>query len=284
MNLIDPEEITFVTFATFGQERGQRDYSDLVLKLRETCDSLGVRLLVASFLGSGVKEVDFEVQRMLPMRKGAGYWSWKPDVISMAMENIKSRYLIYIDCDLNLKSRPKIFKTDDFEYSGIAAFETVEKLSDWSSKRCLREFGLGQDVVSKIISASLIVVDTDNQTAKKVILNWTEKIQNLELLLDPFWTLKNNHRHDQSIFSCLVASGEVTIQKMTFGFFQTGLENSTNLVDAWVVHGDVKSETEFMTIRKISLIRSYLFHKLELFYFLLIYKARKLFSDFMQVD
>ena len=265
-----PNDLTVVTFATLGSRLGQRDYSAALLRMRQNCKRLGVELLTSTFEGSGISEVNFEIEREIFLRKGAGYWHWKPKVIKKALSIAQSRYILYLDVDLHLVSLPNFLESRELEEVGLLAFETNEKLSDWSSKRCLKHFQLESDYEASIISASLILADSTSAIALKSLDYWENALKNRKLLLDPFWTIKTNHRHDQSVFSCLIATGSVKLCRLRQGFYQTGLNNGHNEIDnAWVIHGSLESKTEKEKLVLIHTLRSFLFHKVELAFFLL---------------
>lgn len=267
---MNPNDLTVVTFATLGSSLGQRDYSAALLRMRQNCKRLGVELLTSTFAGSGISQVNFEIERELFLRKGAGYWHWKPKVIKKALSIAQSRYILYLDVDLHLESLPNFLESRELEEVGLLAFETAEKLSDWSSKRCLKHFRLESDHEAPIISASLILVDSTSTIALKSLDHWENALNNRKLLLDPFWTIKSNHRHDQSVFSCLVATGSVKLCRLRQGFYQTGLDNGqTEIEEAWIIHGSLESKTKKETLALIYSLKAFLFHKVDLAVFLL---------------
>ena len=268
-------EITVVTFATFGRKRNGRDYTFYVERIRDSCKKLGLDFLVFSFEGGLEMAGYFEIERLLPMRKGAGYWSWKPNVVLQAAGMAKSRYVLYIDADLNLKGLPKVLEIPGFTENGIAVFSTSEQLVDWTSKKCLRAFGIDRNNKSKIVASGIILIDTHNMNYKKFLLEWNEAMSDMTKLLDPFWSWKMIHRHDQSILSCLIALSAIRVSFFLPGFYGGGIDNGDLLPEeAWVVHGERESHPPIRFRSPID-IKSKILHKIELASFLLTRKFYK---------
>jgi len=263
-------KITVVTFATFGHTRKQRDYSFFVERIRKSCSKLGLRLLVLSFPDGEGKADFWEIKRVLPMRKGAGYWSWKPEVIFESLKLANTRYMLYLDSDLNIHAAPTISEIPEFSKNGVAVFRTNELLSDFTSKRCLKSFGVDKKNNFPIISASAVLIDRENPNAINFLLEWRRSINDLTKLLDPFWSWRMFHRHDQSILSCLIATSAVQVSFFTPGFYQTGINNKNLSPDkAWLTHGEVGTAISKHRIDRLDDLKSRIFHKYELGIYLL---------------
>ncbi len=268
MLTINSENLTIVTFATFGKYRSHRDYTDFVVRLRQSCSILGLNLLVFSYATDSV-EADFVLQdRTYPMRKGAGYWSWKPEVIREASQFAKTRYLMYLDSDLILNRLPNFSKVSNFDELGVAVFQTDDDLVYWTSKRCLKYFGIRNNQNDKIFYAGSILLDLHNRRSFDFLDTWEKHLLKDRLLLDPFWSFSLNHRHDQSILSCLVAVSEVQVALLPSGFFQTGSVNKSSQSEAWLIHGETNILNESKIVSFLSSLKSRLFHKFELGFFL----------------
>ncbi len=268
-------EITVVTFATFGRKRNQRDYTFYVERIRDSCLKLGLDFLVFSFRDGAEVADYFEIERPLPMRKGAGYWSWKPNVVSQAAGMAKSRYVLYIDADVILQGLPKVSEIPGFSENGIAVFSTSEQLVDWTSKKCLKAFGIDEDNKSKIVGATIILIDKENMNYHKFLFEWGNAMRDITKLLDPFWSWKMIHRHDQSILSCLIAISAIRVSFFRPGFYGGGIDNGDLLPEeAWVVHGESESHPP-IRFRSAIDIKSKIFHKIELASFLLTRKFCK---------
>ena len=262
-------EITVATFATFGNSTKYRDYSEQHERMSQTCLREGVPLLTYSYqeclsLGSEI------LPRPYPMRKGAGYWAWKPGLIKNALSKSASRYILYADVDLSIKRLDSLFVDSSFFEHGVALFETRENLSDWCSTRCLRRFSLLGEGPSKIFSASVVLVDSQNSRANELLEVWDDSLRDYRMILDPVFTFKTNHRHDQSVLSCLIATSKVRTSKFTQGFYQTGVDNGNLTVEsAWLVHGEIRSLGNLARISRFKSWRSFLFHKYELIKFVI---------------
>jgi len=263
-------KMTVVTFATLRHTRNQRDYSCFVERIRKSCIKLGLRFLVLSFPDGEGKADYWEIKRTLPMRKGAGYWSWKPDVIVESLKLANTRYVLYLDSDLNIQAPPNISEIPEFSKNGVAVFRTNELLLDWTSKRCLKSFYIDEKSKFPIISASAVLIDRENLNAINFLTEWNRSIKDLKKLLDPFWSWRMFHRHDQSILSCLIATSAVRVSFFTTGFYQTGLDNKSLVPNkAWLIHGEINTKISKHRLYRFRELKSKIFHKYELSIYLL---------------
>jgi len=186
MQLENDSKITVVTFATFGHTRKQRDYSFFVERIRKSCSQLGLRLLVLSFPDGEGKADFWDIKRALPMRKGAGYWSWKPEVLVKSLRLASTRYVLYLDSDLNIVAPPSISEIPEFSKNGVAVFSTNELLLDWTSKRCLKSFAIDEKSHAPIISASAVLIDRENPNVINFLIEWRRSIKDLKNFLTRF--------------------------------------------------------------------------------------------------
>ena len=260
-----PSEVTVITFATFGRSVGHRDYTSLIARMEGTCRVIGCSFLAYTFRNNPTDRVMDIINRRLPMRKGAGYWAWKPQVILKALESANSRYLLYLDSDLRILKLPSVLAIPRFSETGLALFQTLELLEDWTSGRCLEAFGLKSNLEHHIFSASAILLDRDNPNCIKAIEKWEEMMQDDRLLLDPLSSIRLRHRHDQSILSCLVAKHEIDISILPKGFYQSGLENGDLKPEhAWLIHGNTENQIHKSKAFPVRNLQSYMFHKIQL--------------------
>ena len=277
MFLNSQSEIGIVTFATFGNSRKHRDYSRLVNRLRSKCDEIGLDLAVFSFEnGNGSADVEV-IRRKLPMRKGAGYWSWKADAIKLAVKHTSTRYILYVDCDLDVRGLPDILSISGFTETGVAVFKTKERLIDWTSTKCLENFSLTDREDLSIVGASTVLIDCKNANSEEFLNRWDSALSNYRNLLDPFWTIRLNHRHDQSILSCLIASSQVQVSFVPPGFFGSGLDNGAlKPGDAWIIHGEVEALSVAKMSQFFSKAKTFIYHKFELGLFLFMQQLRSI--------
>lgn len=259
-----PSDITVATFATFGSSTKYRDYTAMHTEMSKRCFRGGVPLLTYSFKECSSPNID-TVSRFYPMRKGAGYWAWKPELIKKALFESSTRYLLYLDVDLRVRRLDSLMVDPSFAETGVALFETRENLSDWCSKRCLRRFKLPRQGAEKIFSASAILIDSKMGQAIDFLDIWDRSLRDYRLTLDPVFTFNTNHRHDQSVLSCLIATSQINTGKFAQGFYQTGVDNGDQTIDsAWLIHGEVRSDEYLAISSRLKAWRSLIFHKYEL--------------------
>jgi hypothetical protein len=167
--------------------------------------------------------------------RGYGYWSWKPEVIFMALDRIKDGdCLLYIDAGCHLNSRGKqrlleYFKILDQEEAGIVAFQAVQptevnsslvydgrKLFDqtnyrWIKSDLLDYFGVKDNpsvVNDQAIGAGVFFIRKCDR-AISIIREWQQIIWHDFSLLDDTPSVSPNlagfieHRHDQAIWTLL---------------------------------------------------------------------------------
>ena len=79
----------------------------------------------------------------------------------------------------------------------------------------------------------------------------------------------SDHRHDQSILSCLIASSQVQVSFFPPGFFGSGLDNGAlKPGDAWIIHGEVEALSVAKMSQFFSKAKTFIYHKFELGLFL----------------
>ncbi len=264
-----PSDLTVATFATFGNSIEYRDYTERHNLMSQSCLREGVPLLTYSFAECSSPSTQI-VSRFYPMRKGAGYWAWKPELIKNALKKSATRYLLYIDVDLGIRRLDNLLVDSSIDQCGVALFETRERLSDWTSARCLRMFKISSTDSNPIFSASAVLIDSQNNLALSFLDAWESALRDYRKILDPVFTFKTNHRHDQSVLSCLLATSRVRTSNFAHGFYQTGVDNGNLTSDsAWLIHGDIHSEPNEGLGSYFKVFRSLLFHKYELVKFIL---------------
>lgn len=266
---IHTSNLTLATFATFGNSTKFRDYSARHNLMSQSCLREGVALLTYSFVECSSPGMEI-VSRTYPMRKGAGYWAWKPELIKNAVKKSATRYVLYVDVDLGIKRLDKLLVDSSINQYGVALFETKESIADWTSARCLRRFKISRSDPSPIFSASAVLIDSQNNQALGFLDAWENALNDYRNILDPVFTLKTNHRHDQSVLSCLIATCRVSTSRFAHGFYQTGVDNGSQTSDsAWLIHGDIQSEPNKGLKKHFKEFRSFVFHKYELINFIL---------------
>ncbi len=257
-------EITVVTYATKGRNVRYRDYSESITRLSSQCEKLGLGFKDVSDLVN----INFEYSKSQPyhgLRKGAGYWSWKPKAIFAGMAHVSTRYILYVDADVHIFQVPFSKLINSVEIFGMSLYLTNEKLKDWTSPRCLKLYSIDDNSCDRIYSASAIFLDKQSKIAISALKMWEVAIQDYRQLLDPFWSVKLNHRHDQSIISCMIASERIKVGSLPLGFYQGGVDNGdVTISNSWMATG-IEDFAVLSNSRKHLLhLKTFLFHKFQL--------------------
>ena len=256
--------IHLVTFGTIGNSRHFRNYSEHLQRIEANAIRLGLTCTIYTQESPAFKESVLG-QNTYPMRKGAGYWSWKPDLILDAASRNPGKVILYLDADWDLQSVPKEIALIKNSRSGLALIKINHKVVDWTSKRCLEFYGLDELNDSLCFVASVILLDASNQNALSSMISWKEAMKNHRLLLDPIFTTRQNHRHDQSILNCLVEKGAIYCDELPSNTYIQGVSPESSYESAWL--RTVRSSTSKTTAANFLKIRSFLFAKIELIKF-----------------
>ena len=173
--------------------------------------------------------------KLIAGSRGYGYWSWKPEVILMALDRIQDGdCLLYIDAGCHLNSRGKqrlleYFKILEQEETGVLAFQAIKptennsslvydgrKLFDQPNYRWIKGdlfdyFGAKNNpsvVNDQAIGAGVIFIRKCDR-AIRIIREWQQIIWHHFNLLDDTPSVSANlagfieHRHDQAIWTLL---------------------------------------------------------------------------------
>ena len=174
-------------------------------------------------------------EKLIPGSRGYGYWSWKPEVMLMALDRIQDGdCLLYIDagCHLNNRGKQRLleyFKILEQEEIGIVAFKAIQPTEDnsslvydgrklfdqpnyrWIKGDLFDYFGMKDNpsvVNDQAIGAGVIFVRKCDR-AIRIIREWQQIIWNHFNLLDDTPSVSANlagfieHRHDQAIWTLL---------------------------------------------------------------------------------
>lgn len=174
-------------------------------------------------------------EKLIPGSRGYGYWSWKPEVMLMALDRIQDGdCLLYIDagCHLNNRGKQRLleyFKILEQEEIGIVAFKAIQPTEDnsslvydgrklfdqpnyrWIKGDLFDYFGMKDNpsvVNDQAIGAGVIFVRKCDR-AIRIIKEWQQIIWNHFNLLDDTPSVSANlagfieHRHDQAIWTLL---------------------------------------------------------------------------------
>ena len=159
---------------------------------------------------------------ILEQGRGAGYWLWKPYIVSRALEDMAADdFLFYLDVDnLVLRSVAPIEAAMRRHGGGVAAFEIenqVERM--WTKRDCF--VAMGCDAPRYTDSRQVLASYSAwrrTAAATAFVDAWLHWAQDPQLVADapscgplPDYPEFRDHRHDQSIFSLLCKQREVAL-------------------------------------------------------------------------
>jgi hypothetical protein len=180
--------------------------------------------------------------KLIPGSRGYGYWSWKPEVMLLALDRIQDGdCLLYIDagCHLNSRGRQRLleyFKIIEQEKTGMVAFKATQpteensslvydgrKLFDqpnyrWIKGDLFNYFGMKDNpsvVNDQAIGAGIIFVRKCDRVIR-IVREWQQIIWHHFNLLDDTPSVSANlvgfieHRHDQAIWTLLCLKHRIT--------------------------------------------------------------------------
>lgn len=260
------DKTSVITFATQGKSRKFRDYTKEVNQLKKEAINLGAEFSSYSY-SNYLELVSSGKCNLYPMRKGAGYWSWKPHIILEHLKSTQCRYVLYLDVDFSLIELPNIKEIPTFEHTGLALYETNEPLKSWCSSRLLKSFPYVVHGDKKMFTASVLLLDSHSQNSFHFLEDWAFLVNKPEYLLDPLFTFKENHRHDQSLLSILAAQNRNRFSILPGIFYQSGVDNDTQSVaSAWAISRNLVGN-QVKPTSVVSKFKSRIFHKIELVFF-----------------
>lgn len=154
---------------------------------------------------------------LLNVRKGGGYWIWKPYVIYQTLRMIKEgEYLVYLDagCTINPGGRKRFLEYLDMldnsekEY-GIISLDMGFPEREWTKKEVFDYLGvdLESDMAKSGQYVGGILTIKKNKHSMRCVERWYKTlVDNPELFATETKAEKKylkEHRHDQSIFSLI---------------------------------------------------------------------------------
>jgi len=177
------------------------------------------------------------------MSKGAGYWIWKPYIISKMLEQINENdIIVYIDagCHINITKESKqrfneYINMINNNKCGLLRFQTTHQEKKFTNKKTINYFKTKFNISDKIMNdylesfqilATVIILRKNNYT-----INFFKQILEIlnddaKLFTDIYTQNNEKHRHDQSIMSLFYKhmNGDLIIDDETY--FKEGF-NST---------------------------------------------------------
>lgn len=182
-----------------------------------------------------LKEANFSFKRART-EKGYGFWKWKPIILRHCMQNLPlNSVLIYLDSGCQLNSSPRSIENmnlyiDIAKNYGIVAMELDHLIGDWTKRSVIEEFSYIEDLEAKRMTQSGILFLKNVDPIRRLINEWAElSITAPELFENDIAQESSNfisHRHDQSVFSCLMIK-----------FSLRGIPDETYFAPSWEEQG-----------------------------------------------
>jgi hypothetical protein len=155
-------------------------------------------------IGEEFKRKNFQI---LQEEKGAGLWLWKPYFIKLTLQSLEDgQILFYTDAGCEVISDPRNLITI-LNDSDIGLFELTDKKEKFYTKsNVINHFELRQDQCNAPMRLASFLLFRKSCQSISFVNEWLE-ICTKKFLLDD--SLRNeiqgfiDHRHDQSILSCL---------------------------------------------------------------------------------
>ena len=214
---MNPPKYYFCTFADFG-------LLPSLLRIRKQAKNMRVFTECKVFTQCSLtKKAKINVRAIIKRshsKKGYGYWSWKTYVIGQMFSQMNyDDVLLYCDagCELNHAGVRKLaYYFDLTNKNDICAVQLPECQSDinYTKKDTLNYFNnLSYEIMKQgQVQATAFFIKKSSFTIE-LVKKWSElmSVQNLHLFDDspsaePEHKDFMEHRHDQSIFSCLLKS------------------------------------------------------------------------------
>ncbi len=207
-------------FLTFGG--GLSKYRIAARRLGRQAETSG---LFATVRVCGPRDLDrtFRVRHSGILRsdvRGFGFFIWKPHLIERALHDSTSEFVLYCDagCTLNLEnpralSRLSEYKQIASEHSVCSFFMPPHAEGQWTKRDLLNYFMVeaGEESIGQRVAT--VVLFKRSEQALEIVHEWSRiaALDNYHYLDDSPSVVSESddfveHRHDQSILSCLLKS------------------------------------------------------------------------------
>jgi hypothetical protein len=238
LHVSDAPRIAVVTFATTSNERPFNDYSRQIENLRQSVTSFKLELFVYTFhdLKKLISQTSFE--KYPKFRRGVGGWFWKPIIILDFLSKQDFDYVLYLDVDcLLLKNPVEVIRNIPTSFD-LAGFKMPAPIGDWTAPRILNVLKARENSAESMWTAGILIIK-NSEAAKSSLRLWLNVMRQPKNLFDlPFETGGERHRHDQSLFSILIAQKKISVFDLGEGFYSEGIEATSNHIEtAWISTG-----------------------------------------------
>lgn len=167
---------------------------------------------------------------ILNLRRGGGYWLWRPFILHEKLKQINDgEFIVFLDagCKLNVQGKKRFFEYIDLldnneNNYGLISFQLnncLEKV--WSKKAVIEYFNVDNSILNTNQFIGGIQIIKKNQHSINILKEWYKNMK-YELINDVTGKEEEyfrENRHDQSIYSILVKKyGSIKIPDETFFF------------------------------------------------------------------
>lgn len=194
---------------------GDHNYTGQKERFRKTAEASSffdeIRIFEPEDIAQGFLD---QVGETIQVKKGGGYWLWKPHFIKRALNDIRENdILIYCDAGCMINPRAKERFDEYIEMlldaeTGTLGFELSFKEYEYTKKEVFEHFRSPLEIISsnqlmatvilfKKCAHTTMLVDKWHDVATKNTSLFTD--EKVDLQLEGFI----DHRHDQSIFSVI---------------------------------------------------------------------------------
>lgn len=262
-------KVVIASFATIRPP--YRNYTERIEKMKRNCErhNLIFELYDVERIQQS-SHYNFSNQ-YFRLKRGVGYWHWKPVVLLDAHELHPKSLIIYIDIDFDLVDLPlpQLQKIVTENYS-LGLFRTQIDLIDFSSKSFSSFLEISKE--TKMMIASIIIANFAAESTSVILKKWMQTNDLPNLLLDPIFELNTKHRHDQSILSYISREWGDYIMFMDEGYWADSKEAwNMKKESAWVIASqeqnlDCMSKREKL-VRRIRYYLWIIFNRIQIFRF-----------------
>jgi hypothetical protein len=199
---------------------GDSKYEDTKRRLHNQAESIGWFDTVTSY---GYEDLDEDFKErfkdILKLRRGGGYWIWKPYIINKHLEKMEDGdILIYLDagCYINpygfkrFNEYIEMLKNSEEACISFQMPQHIEK--KWTTKEIFEYLNIHSD--SRDITETGQIIATvrmfkKNSNTKNIVSSWLNVLYYNPLLFTDYYNTDNqcdifiDNRHDQSVLSVL---------------------------------------------------------------------------------
>lgn len=188
-----------------------------------------------------------ENKEIFNLKRGNGYWLWKPFLILKALSSMNyGDYLFYCDSACYfVQSIDVLIEEMEHHNCEIMPFSSSVSEIHYTKKELFEEFNLDEPSVvysNQIIASFILMKKTD--AVIHFMEEYLQLCKNPKLLTDEQSSQQDeafiDHRHDQSIFSLL-------IKKYRLPFFKDPSQNG-NFIFEYSKHAMIKKKNIFLNI------------------------------------